>query len=585
MNNSKISTRNTCRRIFSMANAVTAYRAVWIILFFGFLSGISELAIISVSITLTSIDNQNVFYSFLQNYMSRNSVLLVLILIISFFSFLRIFSFKKVISYCHHIGSLLASRLIRTRLTDAYFFDTKIIDNSAFTTTIVNHLQAYVSLLQNISSAVSSLISVLAIFALISFQSMDYFVVSLASIALVYLFISKISSSQLKLVSSKIATSQKRIHTCVSESLSLDKESYISNRSSYFIDNVSHQFGFLMESLSKSSFISGSPRLFIEAILFVVLTVIIFVGTTSSSTNNSAQILIIMIAAIRLIPYAQSIYSALTSIRIFGTSVAILYDFFVSSATDLGSYNSFDYLKTNSPNASSKIVQISYTKASSLCDFPVIAQFKLPASFSTCGTIKNTELIQFNVCNSDIILISGPSGVGKSTLIESLVGLNTKINCTFSLGGSDNWRSCTSLKNSMLSVEYLNQHSSFVSSTIYDNIFMGSEQIDMGLLAHLMQEFNLILNYKELDSFLELSIGESTKYSLSGGELKRLSLIRSLVRKPDILFCDEITSGVDILNEEKMMNAIKYCCKSVFFITHSSNIVNNYSTKILNLRS
>ena len=114
---------------------------------------------------------------------------------------------------------------------------------------------------------------------------------------------------------------------------------------------------------------------------------------------------------------------------------------------------------------------------------------------------------------------------------------------------------------------------------------MGSEQIDMGLLAHLMQEFNLILNYKELDSFLELSIGESTKYSLSGGELKRLSLIRTLVRKPDILFCDEITSGVDILNEEKMMNAIKYCCKSVFFITHSSNIVNNYSTKILNLRS
>ena len=127
---------------------------------------------------LTSIDNQNVFYSFLQNYMSRNSVLFVLIIIISFFSFLRIFSFKKVISYSHHIGSLLASRLIRTRLTDAYFFDSKIIDNSAFTTTIVNHLQAYVSLLQNISSAVSSLISVLAIFALISFQSMDYFVVS-----------------------------------------------------------------------------------------------------------------------------------------------------------------------------------------------------------------------------------------------------------------------------------------------------------------------------------------------------------------------------------------------------------------------
>ena len=230
-----------------------------------------------------------------------------------------------------------------------------------------------------------------------------------------------------------------------------------------------------------------------------------------------------MIAAIRLIPYAQSIYSALTSIRIFGTSVAILYDFFVSSATDLGSYNSFDYLKTNSPNASSKIVQISYTKTSVL-RFPVIAQIKLPASFSTCGTIKNTELIQFNVCNSDIILISGPSGVGKSTLIESLVGLNTKINCTFSLGSSDNWRSCTSLKNSMLSVEYLNQHSSFVSSTIYDNIFMGSEQIDMGLLAHLMQEFNLILNYKELDSFLELSIGESTKYSLSGGELKGFPL-------------------------------------------------------------
>ena len=578
---SKLSSSRTLARLFGMANAVTNNKAIIIIVFLGFLSGVSELAIITVSVYLTSTNKQSIVSSLLSQISPNGDILLPVLTIIVFFSGLRVLVFKKVISFVHHIGGLLANRLISTRLTHSYFFDKGVIDNNEFTTTIVNHLQACVSLLQNASLAVSALISTLAVLLLIVFQGTYSVIFAFLSIGFFYILVSKISSYSLKTISNKIAESQRFVHTYVTDSLNLDKESFISSRSSFFINNVTTQFSRLMSSLATASLISGFPRLSIEAFLFIALASIVLGGDSNASFNQDADLILLLISAIRLIPYAQSIYSALTSLRMFSTSISILYDFLSSSSIKLEPVRLRSY-----ENGPEKTVHINYKQVVISSHPSLILSLHVPKLFSTAGASQFSDTISIDINEGDFISIVGSSGVGKSTVFESVVGLTTKVDCSFSIPNSSiyaGFHSCTQLRKSHLKIEYLSQHSSFFSGTIKDNIFMGAESLDMSLLSFLMGEFNLIDSSRDFDSFLSTSIGESTEFSLSGGELKRLSLIRVLVRRPDILFCDEITSGVDIQLENKMAKAIKYCCSACLMITHSLNIMDTYSTKIISL--
>ena len=66
---------------------------------------------------------------------------------------------------------------------------------------------------------------------------------------------------------------------------------------------------------------------------------------------------------------------------------------------------------------------------------------------------------------------------------------------------------------------------------------------------------NIILNY--LIEF-NLSTDLITKFpqEVSGGQLQRLNIIRALLAQPDILVCDEITSNLDVMAEQNLINIL-----------------------------
>ena len=69
------------------------------------------------------------------------------------------------------------------------------------------------------------------------------------------------------------------------------------------------------------------------------------------------------------------------------------------------------------------------------------------------------------------------------------------------------------------------------------------------------QNIKNILNY--LIEF-NLSTDLITKFpqEVSGGQLQRLNIIRSLLAQPDILVCDEITSNLDVMAEQNVINIL-----------------------------
>ncbi|MGJ0643519.1 ABC transporter ATP-binding protein [Staphylococcus epidermidis] len=95
---------------------------------------------------------------------------------------------------------------------------------------------------------------------------------------------------------------------------------------------------------------------------------------------------------------------------------------------------------------------------------------------------------------------------------------------------------------------------------------------------------NIILNY--LIEF-NLSTDLITKFpqEVSGGQLQRLNIIRSLLAQPDILVCDEITSNLDVMAEQNLINILlnekNIQNKTLIVISHDLSVLQRLTNRII----
>lgn len=159
---------------------------------------------------------------------------------------------------------------------------------------------------------------------------------------------------------------------------------------------------------------------------------------------------------------------------------------------------------------------------------------------------KTTRKVMLNFWGQDISLkitqgkwtvLVGETGSGKSYLLSNLA--TTYL-----------------LKNERISM--VQQEPYLFNDTICENIFLGSEitpeRIDAA--KSLLKMFQLDSLEKNLDEVLNLEVGENGK-RLSGGQMKRVALIRSLMSGADTLIWDDPFSSVDIILEKKIIQALK----------------------------
>ncbi len=278
------------------------------------------------------------------------------------------------------------------------------------------------------------------------------------------------------------------------------------------------------------------PKFLLEGIAFAgMLAVVIFFIVTSGDLNSAVPtVSLFALAGYRLLPTLQQIYLGITSLRFAGPAVTALWnDCQEIKASEPKNIDSAPLPFTNQIEL--RNVTFAYEKT----NCPVIEDLSL--------TIKANTTVGF----------VGPTGSGKTTLIDLILGLlppsNGGVYIDSQLLSSHNTRHW------QRNIGYVPQQIFLSDDSIERNIAFGVEpdKIDRKQVETVSKIANLHeFVARELPAGYKTIIGEKG-VRLSGGQRQRIGLARALYHSPKILVLDEATSALDNLTEEAVMDAMQ----------------------------
>ncbi|MGM0508808.1 MAG: heme ABC transporter ATP-binding protein [Fusobacteriota bacterium] len=190
--------------------------------------------------------------------------------------------------------------------------------------------------------------------------------------------------------------------------------------------------------------------------------------------------------------------------------------------------------------------------------------------------------INLSIKNGEITSIIGPNGSGKTTLLKLMLDL-----LTFKRGDikiSDKSIKKYSKKELSQKISYVSQQVNFnFDFTVYDIVMMGRYPYVSRFSKETNRDKKIVKEAMETTytwKFRQKSINE-----LSGGELQRVIIARSIVQNSEIMMLDEPISHLDIHHQMEIMDTLKKINAkkntTVITVLHNINLAVQYSDKII----
>ncbi len=180
--------------------------------------------------------------------------------------------------------------------------------------------------------------------------------------------------------------------------------------------------------------------------------------------------------------------------------------------------------------------------------------------------VRAVDGMTFDIERGELVVIVGPSGAGKTTVLNMLGGMDSCSSGTISLDGrvisSCSERELTQYRRH--DVGFVFQFYNLVQNlTARENVELASQICRDPLPAdEVLREVGLA---RRMDNF---------PAQLSGGEQQRVAIARALAKNPKLLLCDEPTGALDYATGKQILKLLQDTCKetgrTVAIVTHNS---------------
>ena len=317
------------------------------------------------------------------------------------------------------------------------------------------------------------------------------------------------------------------------------KETKVMQREEYFIAEFDKSYSAFTDSQKDFFFVQRFPRAIIE--LFTIGGILLLIAVKMLLNSDPASLIptlgVLALAAVRLMPSLNQMIAMFNSIK-----------FRLPLFNEM--YDDLMVVRNNKDMEERKLLQ----KASVALPFEKeICVQNLTFAYPSKETNVLSD-VSFSIPKGAFVGIVGPSGAGKTTFVDILLGLLPPKSGIITVDGKNIYENLSGWLNN---IAYVPQSIYLVDGSIKDNIAFGiaSEDVDD-------KQIQEVLKMAELYDFVQtLSEKENTNVGdrgakLSGGQKQRIGIARALYHKPAVLVLDEATSALDNETEKQITDTI-----------------------------
>ena len=343
------------------------------------------------------------------------------------------------------------------------------------------------------------------------------------------------------------------------------KETKVMQREQYFIEEFNSSYSEFTDSQNEYLFMQRIPKSIIE--LFTIGGILILIAAKMVFNTNPDSLIptlgVLALAAVRLMPSLNQMISMFNTIKFRLPLFNEMYEDLIKVR------NNRDFEETSKILIKNELLNFNDTISVNNLSF------RYPSKDEDVFTD-----ISFSIPKGSFVGIVGPSGAGKTTFVDILLGLLPPTAGTICVDGKDIFNN---LSGWLYNISYVPQSIYLIDGTIKDNIAFGiaPDSVDD-------EQIQKVLKMAELYDFVQtLPLKENTRggdrgAKLSGGQKQRIGIARALYQNPNVLILDEATSALDNETEKQITETIlKFKGKiTIIAIAHRLSTLDSCDFKI-----